>query len=265
MMQSLSFLFGRAETLQYFLLMNFLILWENLLSKLNCTKNLRSVLEVPCSWIGLPLIKCPIFYHYNVLSSYLFSSWRLKDSGTDMANIFVDRFKELGGKIILDDEADKILTEDRTAYGILLKSGQELKAKTIIAAIHPKSMLKILQEGSTKPAYVKRINQIEDTTGMFSVQIGLDADVHKELPYNIFRLKADKDGFLTKGAFFQLRKTKKTDVNLLTIICTDKFENWQKWENSISGERGKDYLEKKEKDAENLIRIASQTFLVLLR
>jgi all-trans-retinol 13,14-reductase len=257
MMMSLSFLFRTDHHSSIFSSFEFFDSIGSLLSKLNCSKNLRSVLEVPCSWIGLPLINCPVFYHYNVLSSYLFSSWRLKCGETDIADIFADRFKELGGKIILNDEADKILTEDRTVYGIRLKSGLELKAKTIIAAIHPKSMLNILQEGSTKPAYIKRINQIQDTTGMFSVHLELDANAHKELPYNIFRLTANKDGFLSKGAFFQLRETEKADISLLTIISTDKFENWQKWENTKSGKRGNDYLEKKEKEADNLIHIVA--------
>jgi all-trans-retinol 13,14-reductase len=257
MMHSLSFLFGRNDDTSIFSSFEFFNSMGDLLTKLNCSKNLRSVLEVPCSWIGLPLINCPVFYHYNVLSSYLFSSWRLKCSGTDMANIFADRFKELGGKIILEGEADKILTSERTVYGIRLKSGQELKAETIIATIHPKSMIKILQDGAAKPAYIKRINQIKDTSGMFSVQVGLDANSHKELPYNIFRLKADKDGYLSKGAFFQLRKTEKADITLLTIISTDKYTDWQKWENTISGKRGNDYLEKKENEAEKLLQIAS--------
>ncbi len=258
MMQSLSFLYGNNDGSSIFSSFELFDPMGDLLSKLNCSKNLRSVLEVPCSWIGMPLMSCPVFYHYNVISSYLFSSWRLKCSGTDMANIFSERFKELGGRIILGDGAEKILTSDRIACGIRLESGQELKANIIIAAIHPKTMVKILENGAVKPAYIKRINQIEDTSGMYCAQIALDSDSHKELPYNIFNLRADNDGYLSRGAFFQLRKTEKTDITLLTIISTDKYSEWQKWENTVSGKRGNDYIEKKEKEAEKLTRIASE-------
>jgi all-trans-retinol 13,14-reductase len=257
MMMSLSFLFGRDDQSSIFSSFEYFDSIGSQLAKLNCSKNLRSVLEVPCTWIGLPLINCPVFYHYNVLSTYLFSSWRLKCGGNDLGDIFADRFKELGGTIILEDKVEKILTKERIVTGIQLKSGLKLEADTIIAAVHPKTMLNILQEGSAKPSYINRINQIEDTEGMFSVQVGLDAQVHKELPYNIFKLDRNKEGFLSKGAFFQLRKTQKADMSLLTIICNDKFKNWQKWENSFSGKRGNDYLEKKEKEAEGLMRIAS--------
>jgi len=259
MMQSLSFFSGNNGDSSIFSSFELFNSMGDLLTKLNCSKNLRSILEVPCSWIGLPLINCPVFYHYNVLSSYLFSSWRLKCSGTDMANVFADRFKELGGKIVLDDGADKILTPDRKVMGIRLKSGEELKADNVIAAIHPKTMINILQDGAAKPAYIKRINQIDDTSGMFCAQVALDANVHKELPYNIFNLKADKDGYLSKGAFFQLRKTEKNDTTLLTIISTDKYSDWEKWENTTSGKRGDEYIEKKGIEAEKLIRFASES------
>ncbi|MBN2401612.1 MAG: NAD(P)/FAD-dependent oxidoreductase [Spirochaetes bacterium] len=263
MMQSLDFLFGRNDNHSIFSSFELFDSIGGFLSKLNCSKNLRSVLEVPCTWIGLPLIKCPVFYHYNVLSTYLFSSWRLKTSGSDMADIFADRFKELGGEIFLDEEADKILTNDRIICGIKLKSGLELKVNTIIAAIHPKTMLNILQEGAAKPAYIKRINQIENTDGMFSAQYALDSNAHKELPYNIFKLKVAKDGSLSKGVFFQLRTTEKPDINLLTIISTDKISNWKKWENTYSGRRGNDYIDKKEKEAEELAKPASNYLGIL--
>ena len=258
MMHSLSFIFGKEGDSSIFSSFELFDPMGDLLSKLECSKDLISVLEVPCTWIGLPLIDCPVFYHYNVLSTYLFSSWRLTSSGTDMANVFAGRFEELGGKIILGDEVKKILTEDRTVYGLKLKSGNEIKAKTVIAAIHPKTVLNILQEGSAKPSYINRINQIEDTEGMFSVQVALDAETHKELPYNIFKLESNTAGYLSKGAFFQLRKTEKPDTSLLTIICTEKFQDWKKWENTTCGKRGNEYLEKKEKIAQQLINIASQ-------
>jgi all-trans-retinol 13,14-reductase len=192
--------------------------------------------------------------------SYAFSSWRLKCGSLDMADAFVARVKELGGKIILGDEAEKILTHNRIAAGIQLKSGKILKADIIIAALHPKIMLKILQEGSAKPAYQNRIGQIEDTTGMFSVHIGIDAKIHKELPYNIFRLKADKDGSLTNAAFYQLRKTENAETNILTIISGSRYNEWQQWENTYTGERGDDYIDKKREKAEKLINSAGDIF-----
>ena len=258
MMHSLSFVFGNNGDSSIFSSFELFNPMGELLSKLNCSKDLVSVLEVPCTWIGLPLIDCPVFYHYNVLSTYLFSSWRLTCSGAEMANVFAGRFEELGGRIILGDEVEKILTDNRAVTGLKLKSGIELKTEKIIAAIHPKTVLNILQEGSAKPAYINRINQIEDTEGMFSVQVALDADAHKELPYNIFKLESNAAGYLSKGAFFQLRKTEKADTSLLTIICTEKYKDWEKWKYTTCGKRGNEYLEKKEKIAQHLINIASQ-------
>jgi all-trans-retinol 13,14-reductase len=259
-MYEMTFLFGNSNDFSIFSSMDYFKPMGDLFSELNCSRGLRSVLEVPCTWIGLPLKDCPVFYHHNVLLSYLFSSWRLKCGSSEMADAFSSRVKELGGKIILGDEVIKILADNRIASGVQLKSGELIKSEIIIAALHPKMMLRILQEGSVKPAYRNRINQIEDTTGMFSVHIGVDAKIHKELPYNIFKLKADMEGALTDAVFYQLRKSDKPDINILSAITGSGYSNWQEWENTFTGKRGDSYIEKKKNLAEDLISKAGDIF-----
>ena len=227
------------------------------LSELNCSPELYRILEVPCFWTGVPLDECPVFFHHNTLLSYLFSAWRLKCSGAYMADVFCSRINELGGSIITGDEVLKIITKEKTATGIKLKSGTTLESDIIIAAIHPKSMLGILQEESTKPAYIKRISQIKDTGGMFSVHLSVDASSHKELSYNIFSLKTMGKGNLSGLEFFQLRNSGKDGANILTIIAPGEYDEWRKWEGSFTGHRGNDYLDKKHGIAEKLIQSAS--------
>ena len=83
------------------------------LQKLNASDDLQAVLAVPAQLIGVPLAECPVIFHHMVLAGYLFSCWRLKESGSKMADIFARRFTELGGKLILNDGAEKILLEVR--------------------------------------------------------------------------------------------------------------------------------------------------------
>ena len=259
-MRSFIFPFGNTENFSIFSSFELFNSMGEYLTQLNCSRGLRSVLEVPCLWIGIPLNECPIFFHHNALLSYLFSSWRLNCTGTEMAEVFASRVRELGGKIILGKDADKIITENHTIKGVRLQSGEELNADIVIAAIHPKSMLKILQEGSAKPAYIKRISQIIDTGGVFSTHVGLDAKTHKDLPYNIFKLKTSDDGTITEVAFFQLRPTDNPDINLLTIITASNYSEWKQWEGTSTGNRGNEYINKKQKKAEALLEIATEFF-----
>lgn len=231
-----------------------------ILTELKCSPGLRAVLGVPCSWIGVPLESCPSFYHHIVLATYLFSSWRLKCSGSEMADAFVKRFKSLGGKILPGSEVKKVRINSRIVEGIQLKSGEILRAPIVIGAIHPKMLLEMLPKGATRPSYRKRILQLENTIGILGLVVEVDAISHKEIPYNIFKVDTDKYGKITDIKFYQIKKIKKTGKNILSILIPNKFELWKRWENTVSGHRGDDYLDIKRKKALKLITEAEEIF-----
>ncbi len=230
------------------------------LRELKCSPGLISVLGVTSGWIGVPLNECPAFFHNMTLASYLLSSWRLKCSGTDMAEAFASRLKELGGNIILNDEVKNILVDNRIIKGVELNSGLTINAPLVIAAVHPKMMINLLPQGAVKPAYIKRISKLVDTDGVFSVHLGVDASHHKELPHNIFKLQTENDGTLSNMAFYQLRESEKKGMNLLTIIENDYYDKWIDWENTFTGKRGDEYISKKNERADKLINDAAGIF-----
>lgn len=225
-----------------------------ILNKLNCSPRLRSVLAVPSCWIGVPLNDCPAYYHNMALASYVSSSWRLRGGGSDMADVFSGRLRELGGKIITKAEVSRILVDARVVKGVRLQSGESLTASTIIGAVHPKVVLRMLPEGAVKPSYRQRISNLRDTHGIFSVHVRVDGDKHQELPYNIFNIDTDKKGDVPDMKYYQIRKSEKKGVNLLSILTSGKDELWAPWAHTTTGRRGADYLAAKEKHASDLLR-----------
>src|SRR4030066_904281 len=109
--------------------------------KLAVSAGLRAVLSVPCQLVGVPPAECPLIIHHMVLAGYLFSAWRLKENGSKMTEVFVKRFQGLGGKLVLNDGAEKILLESGKVTGIRLKSNLELPDDLVIADIHQKILL----------------------------------------------------------------------------------------------------------------------------
>src|ERR1035437_5834346 len=115
------------------------------LDELEASADLRAVLAVPCQLIGVQLVECPVIFHHMVLAGYLFSSLRLKESGSTMADVFTRRFQELGGKLILNDGCEKIILDGGKVTGVRLKSGINLGADTVVASVHPKILLDMLE------------------------------------------------------------------------------------------------------------------------
>jgi phytoene dehydrogenase-like protein len=231
------------------------------LQKLGVSDGLRDVLAVPShSVIGVPPNECPVIFHHMVLASYLFSSWRLKESGSKMADVFVKRFQDLGGKLILNDGAGKILLTSAKVTGLRLQSGKYLSADAIVAAIHPKAMLALMEPDSLKSSYRQRILNMEETEGVIAVQVSVDAQVHPEMTYNIYRMQTDEKGILDYGVFYQLRRGNADGANLLSIMAKSLYNEWSRWENTNSGQRGKDYEEKKQNLARGLLQKANEVF-----
>lgn len=230
----------------------------DLLRKWHCSPGLYRLLGTTCSWIGIPLEECPVYYHHMALASYLFSSWRCQ--GAEMADAFVSRSKELGGIVITGDPVEKVLVHEKTAAGVALKSGRHIRATTVIGAIHPKTLLPLLPAGAVRPAYVDRILQLQDTHGVFCAHFSVDAEDHGALPHNIFKVETDASGGIADMVFHQIRPSGQPGVNLFSILTSIEPEAWRSWENTRTGNRGPDYVEAKERKAAALLREAAKIF-----
>ncbi len=231
-----------------------------LLLRMGCSTRLFSVLGVPSTLIGVPLRECPAFYYHMTLASYLLSSWRLACSSSQMADAFVSRLKSLGGDVVTGDGVERILVESGKVKGVVLQSGRILEAAAVIAAVHPGTLVAMLPGDALRPAYAERVTQLENTKGLFCVNLAVDADAHESLSYNIYRLYPEEDVTLSRGIFHQLRSSGQPGINILSMMTTSSIEEWRKWEGTTSGRRGRDYVEAKEDKARQFIDEASKLF-----
>ncbi len=231
-----------------------------LLDGLQASPRLRAVLAVPCQLIGVQLNDCPVIFHHMVVAGYLFSSWRLKDGGSRMADAFAARFAELGGDLILNQSVRKINLQSGKAAGVRMDSGVELPADAVVAAIHPKILLGLLEDNALRASVRERISTLEETEGVIAVQASVDACAHPEINHNIYRLHCDEHGFIEDGIFYQIRCGNDQGSNLLSIITRSLYSEWSPWKNTLTGRRGAAYEEKKLAMARDLLHKASEIF-----
>lgn len=256
-MMDLSFLLNQGDPFQN---MDYYQPMGEWLDSLKVSPGLRAVLSVPCNLIGVPLNDCPVIFHHMVLASYLFSSWRLKESGSKMSEVFVRRFEELSGKLVLNNGVKKILLVDGKVTGVVLESGDVLDADAVVAAIHPKVLLQLLEETALRESFLRRIRGLGETEGVICVNISVNAAMHPEINHNIYRLRRDENGMIYDGIFYQLRCGNSSGSNLLSLITKSLYSDWSQWENTVSGKRGKDYEEKKMGVARHLLKKAEEIF-----
>jgi phytoene dehydrogenase-like protein len=173
-----------------------------------------------------------------------------------MAEAVADRLRHLGGKIISAAEVGAIEVSSRKVTGLRLRSGEVLPAGLVIGAVHPKIILDMLPAGAVKPSYRQRISGLRNTHGIFSVHARIDGRTHPELPYNLFKISTDSAGNVPDLKYYQIRRSSRKDVSVLSILTSGKSELWQPWENTRTGRRGRAYLDSKEEHARQLLREA---------
>jgi len=231
-----------------------------LLDDLCASPRLCALLAVPCKLIGVGLDDCPVIFHHMVVAGYLFSSWRLKDGGSRMADVFADRFADLGGRLLLNAAVRQIHVTDGKVTGIDLAAGDHLPADAVVAAIHPKTLLGLLDKTALRANLRERISGLEETDGVLAVQASVDAEAHAEIDYNIYRLHHDEHGLIEDGVFYQIRRGNDQQTNLLSIITRSLYRDWSPWENTSTGKRGAAYGQKKQALAVALLARAADIF-----
>jgi all-trans-retinol 13,14-reductase len=232
----------------------------DLLDELRVSPRLRAVLAAPCQLIGVDLSDCPVIFHHMVVAGYLFSSWRLKNGGSQLADVFASRFAQTGGRLMLNAGARKISLSAGRVTGVSLETGAELPADAVVAAIHPKALLGLLPENALRASLRERISMLEETHGVIAVQAIVDAGEHTAIDYNLYRLHCDKRGFIEDGVFYQLRQSSNPSSHLLTIITRSLYGDWDRWKNTMPGKRGAAYQEKKLAFAAALLQKAGAIF-----
>jgi phytoene dehydrogenase-like protein len=177
-----------------------------------------------------------------------------------MADAFVKQLKKLGGKIVAEEAVNEILVDARTVLGVGLTSGRRITAPVVVGAVHPTVVLGMLPQGAVRPSYRKRISNLKNTHGIFGAHARLDAEAHREIPYNIFKIDTDPTGNVNDLIYYQIRKSSREGANILSVLTSGKTELWRPWEDTVSGRRGDAYLKLKEREARGLIREAEAFF-----
>lgn len=230
------------------------------LEDLRPSPGLRAVLAVPCQLIGVQFDDCPVILHCMVLAGYLFSAWRPKVSGSDLADAFARRFTGLGGTLLCGHPVKKISVRDGRTVGVTLDTGETLPADGVVAAVHPKVVLTLLEEEALRPSVRERITSLVETEGVMACQVRVDALAHPQIDHNIYRLHRDPAGRMLDGAFYQIRPGDGAGANLLSVITRSPYSDWRRWEHTRTGHRGADYEEAKAARGALLLQQASEVF-----
>ena len=238
---------------------------------------LRAVLGGNNILYGGKADKTPFYLHAMVLNSYIESSWRCIDGGSQIAKLLVQNIRAHGGTILKRKEVEQFVFNGHEISAVQLKDGALVYGKTFISSVHPSAIQQFLQGKKTpiRKAFFNRINNIEATPSVFSVHYTLKENTVEYINSNFYHCNSKKVWSLIEdnqknwpSTYLALTpRTSKSDqyADSFSIMTYMDYKEVTKWSNTFNivgqeEDRGSEYADFKEEKSALLLNMLYKKF-----
>ena len=234
---------------------------------------LRQVLSGTSLKMELHPLTLPLYTFAQINSSFIQSAWRLTGGGSQIADLLIKRIEANGGTVRMNAEVTRLIEKDGRIEAAEANTEERIEADYFIADIHPAVALALVTESRLiRNIYRKRINNLENTFGVFTVHLALKENT---IPYqnrNIYVYQTDD---VWRYAEYQPENINTCAIVSFQTLCNGNSclapvtknidiltpmyrQEVEQWENTRTGHRGDDYLAFKNQKAEACIRLVSE-------
>ena len=219
--------------------------------------------------------KTPFYVHALILNSYIESSWKCVDGGSQIAKLIAKNITSRGGVVKRKAEVKKIVAEDGRVSYVQLADGSKIYGQQFISNMHPVKTLEITESELIKPAYRNRLKSLENSVSSFTLNIVFKKDSFKYFKHNIY---CGKEGHVWSVADYTeetwplgyavfVAATSRSDeyadgMSILTYMRFEEVKQWEDTYNTVSNvnDRGESYGEFKKRKAEVLLDMVERQF-----
>ncbi|GHC42342.1 phytoene desaturase family protein [Ulvibacter litoralis] len=250
----------------------FEIFAKDYIDSVTTNKKLRAVLSGSNLLYAGEADRTPFYVHALSVNSYIESSYRCVNGGSQITKALLKRLKEAGGEAYKRHEVTTFNLIDGEVASVTLANGIEIKGDTFISNIEPKLTIQMVGEGSFRKSYVSRIKNIESTMAAFTLYLVLKPGTFEYLNKNYYHYK-DEDAVWDAFNYTQenwpraymismgIKKNSDGYGDNLTAMTYMNFDEMKPWEGTFNtaadkNERGQTYDEfKKEKEEQFITEI----------
>jgi all-trans-retinol 13,14-reductase len=248
---------------------------QTFLESITPNKKLQNVLAgTSLLYAGVPY-KTPFYVHALVINSYIESSWRFVDGGSQIARALSKEITSRGGKILKNTKVVKLKEEGGELTYALTENGDRFEAKLFISNVHPNNTMEMTESDMIKKAFRNRLRGLENSISTFYVNIVLKKNSFRYINHNYYYF-AENDAWCVLNytqenwplgyALFFTASSKNDEyaegVTLMTYMRYGDVKQWEHTFNTVSNEvsRGEDYEVFKKEKTERLFDLVEKRF-----
>lgn len=219
--------------------------------------------------------KTPLYVHALILNSYIESSYKCIDGGSQIAKFLARNISDYGGAVIKHAEVKKIVEQEGKITHVELADGRRIFGEHFISNIHPSKTLDLTQSDVIKKAYRNRIKSLENSISSFTLNIVFKKNAQKYFKYNYYVCEKgdvwstanyEEENWPLGYAVFVAASSKSPEyADGMTILAYMRYDEVKQWEHTYNivgkeEDRGESYEDFKKRKAEVLLDTVEKRF-----
>lgn len=208
--------------------------------------------------------------HAFISDFYNKSAFRIVGGSDKIASALAEVLQSYNGRILTRKKVVRVLVDNKTATGVMTSDGDVFPSDVVISDIHPKQLVKIVDDKAFTNAYISRVNSIPDTTSVFSLFLRFKKDRLPYLNSNVFgfcnstpwTVNGTVDEAWPSGYFYLHHCHEPNPIYASggVIFSYMDMDALRQWEDTTIGRRGKDYEAFKKEMSERLLDAVEKDF-----
>ncbi|WP_316636027.1 NAD(P)/FAD-dependent oxidoreductase [uncultured Flavobacterium sp.] len=143
-------------------------------------------------YAGIP-DKSPFYVHALSVNSYIQSSWRCINGGSQITKQLLKQLKKHGGEFYKYKEVTRFNVENNKVTSVEMKDGTQVSGTRFISNIDPKTTLKLVGEENFRKAFFSRIQSLEGVISAFSLYVVFKPETFKYINHNHYHFKKSSE------------------------------------------------------------------------
>lgn len=231
---------------------------------------LKSVLSGSNSLYGGNGYNTPLYVHALSVNSYIQSSWRCINGGSQISKLLVRQLRKYGGDIFKHQEVIDFVFDDKELVGIKTKKGNTVYADQFISNIDLKRTIDLVGKDRFRKSFFKRTERLEVTPSAFSLYIVFKPNSFPYLNHNYYHFKNQDmvwnatnydrekwpEGYMMSMAVSEKNQKWADSMTVMTYMYYDEVKKWESTFNTVAekDDRGDEYEKFKQTHIEKLLK-----------
>lgn len=230
---------------------------------------LKALLAANNPLYGLAPSECPVRTHMIVTDSFLNSSFRVDDRRRPISKAFVAALRDAGVELRREARVQRITTSNQRITGVELSDGERISSDLVVFGGHPKALTELMPNGGLRPAFKKRVADLEDTKSFFTANFAWEGSECPLAACDTFTYRSwdvekqyrdESDANDPHMIYFAAAPRPERGRRATVAMTVSDWEVWNEWNESRTGEREPDYAERKNALAASIRNTMNQTW-----